>query len=100
MSPYLLYGNLLLKNEIKVQLKNWKPIKIANGGSEISHLFFADDIVLMTRANEINCTKLEEVLNDFFSQSGQTINTGNQRLYFSKIALLESKRNSRPSLIL
>jgi len=53
LSPYLFIlcmEILSRKIDQEVQLKNWSPIKISHKGPLISHLFFANDLVLMSRA--------------------------------------------------
>ena len=52
-------------------------------GSDISHLFFADDLVLFARADFINCSAIKDVLDDFCSISGQTISEAKSRVFFS-----------------
>ena len=48
-----------------------------------SHLFFADDLVLFTRANLENCLSIKDVLNEFCTRSGQTISAAKSRVCFS-----------------
>ena len=48
-----------------------------------SHLFFANDLVLFTRANLENCLSIKDVLNEFCTRSGQTISAAKSHVYFS-----------------
>lgn len=48
-----------------------------------SHLFFADDLVLFTRANLENCLSIKDVLTKFCTRSGQTISAAKSRVCFS-----------------
>lgn len=46
------YFNLLINLSLKlVDEGAWKPIKITKEGLNISHLFFADDVLLFSQAN-------------------------------------------------
>ena len=36
-------------------VKLWDPVKTSRGGLAMSHLFFANDLVLFTKADMNNC---------------------------------------------
>ena len=63
--------------------KSWIPLKVSRRGPTFSHLFFADDLVLFAKANMENCLVIREVLDDFCSQSGQTISEAKSRVFFA-----------------
>ena len=50
---------------------------------KISHLFFADDIILFTKATCSCCFHLKDILDKFCSCSGQLIGTPKSKLFFS-----------------
>lgn len=74
-------GSLINKECIE---GNWHPIKASRGNLEISHLFFADDIILFTKATEEGSEVIKEVLDQFCSESGQKVNSDKSRIYFSQ----------------
>lgn len=43
----------------------WKPIHLSRGGVGISHLFFADDLMLFGEASESQTWRLIECMNRF-----------------------------------
>ena len=86
LSPYLfilcmeVLGALI---EDKGRERLWNPIKASQNGPAISHLFFADDLMLFTKANRENCVAIKEVLESFCELSGQQIGSEKSRIYFS-----------------
>ncbi|CAL2255325.1 unnamed protein product [Prunus armeniaca] len=52
----------------------WKPVKSSQSGPTVSHLFFADDLVLFAEANSTQARVLKSCLERFCSASGQTVN--------------------------
>lgn len=87
MSPYLLIlcmERLSRDIDMEVGTKNWTPIKITTSGPKISHLFFADDLTLFSRINEKNCMAINRTLNNFNALSGQKINFGKSKVFFSR----------------
>ncbi|RZB47224.1 hypothetical protein D0Y65_051028 [Glycine soja] len=48
----------------------WKPIKVSDGGPEISHLFFVDDYLLFTKASCSQVRLVKEVLDAFHKAFG------------------------------
>lgn len=60
------------------------PISILNSRPKISHLFFADDLTLLTKANASNCHTIIKILRTFSYTSGQTINHTKSKVVFSK----------------
>ena len=86
LSPYLFIlcmeylGQLI---EEKCDQKLWCPVKTSQGGIAFSHLMFADDIVLFAKADQINCSTIREVLDEFCSKTGQTISGAKSRVFFS-----------------
>ncbi|XP_019164608.1 PREDICTED: uncharacterized protein LOC109160818 [Ipomoea nil] len=55
LAPYLfnlIMERLSLEIQNEVSLGRWKPISVARGGIDVSHLFFADDLMLFGEASE------------------------------------------------
>lgn len=62
----------------------WQPIKISKEGPTLSHLFFADDIILFSKVTTKSCHAIVDVLNQLMHHSGQQINFDKSKIYFSK----------------
>lgn len=62
---------------------NWQGIKVARDSMDLTHLFFADDLILFGNANKSSCKAFMEVLNDFYMLSRQTENLAKSKLYVS-----------------
>ena len=69
----------------------WNPIKASWNGPAFSHLFFADDLVLFTRADRKNCVAIREVLHSFCSISGEKISHEKSRVFFSPNVSFEAR---------
>ena len=61
----------------------------------ISHLFFADDSLLIGEANMDECRRLMEVLTQYEKASGQVINCQKTALFFSMNTRQEVQENIR-----
>ncbi|KAK2418771.1 hypothetical protein QL285_040937 [Trifolium repens] len=48
----------------------WKPMQISRDGTKLSHLFFADDVLLFSKATTTSARVVKEVLDNFCSSSG------------------------------
>ena len=87
LSPYIFIlcieylGSLIDKECME---GNWNPIKASRDNIGISHLFFADDLMLFATATEENSETIKEVLELFCTESGQKISTCKSRVYFSQ----------------
>lgn len=93
LSPYLFIPCLeMLSRSINsaVDYNKWMPLRISKRGPQISHLFFADDIILTSQITPNTCQPFVNTLNQFIHQTGQTINFEKSKLYFSN--------NCQPSL--
>ncbi|XP_021732105.1 uncharacterized protein LOC110698909 [Chenopodium quinoa] len=66
-------------------------IKPCRRGPEISHLLFADDSLLFTRANRRECSNIVDILNQYEAASGQKINYEKSNVPFSKGVETEKK---------
>ncbi|CAL8164318.1 unnamed protein product [Prunus armeniaca] len=56
-----------------VQDKAWKPVQICQSGPVISHLFFADDLILFGEASVNKATVMKKCLDDFCRLFGQKV---------------------------
>lgn len=66
-----------------VDIKRWKPFKASQSGPPISHLFFADDLVLFYEASIDQASILKECMDFFCNLSGQAVNFDKFVLYCS-----------------
>lgn len=94
MSPYLF--NICLEhlshmiNQAMLD-KTWTPFWVGKDKVPISHLMFADDLLIFGRVDEVTTFTVRKVLRDFCSISGQRINESKSRLIFSPNTPLEHK---------
>lgn len=67
----------------KVALGNWTGLKTSRDGPTFTHLFFANDLILFAKAIKKNSITIKRVLNTFCNCSGQKVNHGKSKLFFS-----------------
>ena len=65
--------------------------RASRNGPDISHLFFADDSLLFTRASPQECTIVVDMLNQYESASDQKINYEKSEVSFSRGVSIERK---------
>ncbi|XP_019162015.1 PREDICTED: uncharacterized protein LOC109158583 [Ipomoea nil] len=70
-----------IQNE--VNKGHWIPYKVARGGTNISHLFFADDLILFGEASEHQLKIILSVVDKFTRQSGLSISLNKSIIYCS-----------------
>lgn len=70
--------------EEEVDGKRWHPIRAGRNRPSISHLMFADDLLLFGKATNDNMRCVMEVLNNFCEMSGQMVSSEKTSIFFSK----------------
>jgi len=86
LSPYLFVAcmeRLTQLIESKVAEGQWKTIPLSRGGTRISHLIFADDVVLFGEASVEQAQNIMDCLRLFCAASGQKISSQKSNVYFS-----------------
>ncbi|XP_028554353.1 uncharacterized protein LOC114580562 [Dendrobium catenatum] len=75
----------LLLNGTRIPAKRGEPWS-ANypKGERVSHLLYADDILISAEATRANATKILEILGDYCMWTGQRINNAKSAVLFSK----------------
>jgi len=68
LSPYLFilcmnFLGQLIKEKCSAKL--WRPIKVSQRAPLVSHLMFADDLILFSKADNVNCCAVRDVLDEF-----------------------------------
>lgn len=71
----------------RVEAGEWKGIKVSRNESCVSHLLFADDMVLFGEATAHQATIIRQCLDIFCKHSGQRVNFQKSSLFFSKNTL-------------
>lgn len=66
-----------------VARKEWIPIRMSRQSPKISHIFFADNLLLFGEASFSQERKMEFLLVQFCGQSGQRFNRAKSRVWFS-----------------
>lgn len=87
ISPYIFILCLeMLSRYIhyQVDIMKWDPITTSRKSPKFSHLFFADDLTLMAKANKKSCYSIKEGLDYFSKISWQKINLAKSKILFSK----------------
>ena len=86
LSPYLFVlcmerlGHSIIK---AVNEEAWEPIRLVRNGIPISHLFFADDLVLFCKADVKSSAAVKSVLDDYSLYSGHRVNGSKTQVFFS-----------------
>ncbi|XP_021749725.1 uncharacterized protein LOC110715453 [Chenopodium quinoa] len=94
ISPYLfiLVSDVLSRMlQLASERKLIHGVRASRNGPEITHLFFADDILLFTRATRQECSVIVDILNKYEATSGQKINLEKSEVSFSKGVPLPSR---------
>ncbi|GKV17362.1 hypothetical protein SLEP1_g27876 [Rubroshorea leprosula] len=86
LSPYLFilcleYLSLKLQHSTDVGI--WRGSKLGKSGPYFSHIFFADDLILIGKATMSNSLFLKGLLDFFCTRSGQNINQEKSKILFS-----------------
>lgn len=86
LSPYLFVlcmERLSILIEEKCTNGNWKGLKVSRDSTNLTHLFFADDLILFGQANLSTCKDIMEALTEFCKLSGQTMNLSKSKMFVS-----------------
>jgi len=75
-----------------------RGMRICPNGPSISHLLFADDSLLLIRANKENALHLRAILQTYESVSGQTINKEKSVVLFSRNTSDRDRRDVKETL--
>ena len=62
----------------------WKAIRMGRRGVPLSHLFFADDLILFCKAEMSQVPLVQRVLNDFCQASSHKISSSKTKIFFSR----------------
>ncbi|KAE8773531.1 retrotransposon protein [Hordeum vulgare] len=75
-------------------------VKICNNAPTVSHLFFADDAVLLMKADQSEAEVLKEILDLYESCSGQCINTEKSAIMFTPNTRDEARTAVKNALVI
>ncbi|KAG7543761.1 Ribonuclease H-like superfamily [Arabidopsis thaliana x Arabidopsis arenosa] len=86
LSPYLLVlclERLCHLIDYSVCSGEWKPISLSRGGPKLSHICFADDLILFAEASVKQIRVIRRVLERFCVASGQKVSLEKSKIFFS-----------------
>ncbi|KAG8373229.1 hypothetical protein BUALT_Bualt11G0002000 [Buddleja alternifolia] len=79
--------------EEAVQSTDWEPTSIGKRGPKLSHMFFADDIILTAKNTPRSALVINSILDLFCKASGLRINLAKSKVFFAPKTLLDIKRD-------
>jgi hypothetical protein len=101
LSPYL----FILCQEVlsriidrEHMIGNIKGVKMNMGGPDFTHVMFADDLMLFSKASSNEVLSLNSCLEKYCRWSGQLINRSKSGIIFSKLVHLNQKRRLKNML--
>lgn len=74
--------------ELLVNQDSWQPISLGNNGPKISHMFFADDLILFNKMSISQVQLIKSLLEDFCGTSGHKISKAKIHIFFMVELLL------------
>jgi hypothetical protein len=74
---------------------HWNPVRLSKNGPPLSHLFFADDVLLFAKATNSQALNIASTLNRFASCSGLKVNVAKSKVFFSS----STKRGKMNSIV-
>lgn len=69
--------------ERSIELKDWKPIQLSQGGPKLSHICFADDLILFAEASVTQIKIIRRILEKFCVSSEQNVSLEKSKIFFS-----------------
>ena len=66
-------------------------IRVCRNAPSVSHLLFADDSLILMRADVLNATSLQQVLDTYCASSGQMVSLAKSSIFFSPNTSVVSK---------
>ncbi|CAA7036314.1 unnamed protein product [Microthlaspi erraticum] len=87
LSPYLFVmcmERLCHLIERSIDEKEWKRISLSRGGPKLSHICFADDLILFAEASVGQIRVIRRVLEKFCKASGQKVSLDKSKIFFSE----------------
>jgi hypothetical protein len=91
LSPYLFLlcaeglSGLLLREE---EVGGIDGVRVCRNAPSVSHLLFADDSLILMKADLNNATSLQQVLDTYCANSGQLVSLAKSSIFFSLIRML------------
>ena len=95
LSPYLfILGQEVLSRMIEQEFhhRNINGVKASINGPAITHVMYADDIVLFSKATRRDATAINECIIKYCNWSGQKLNRSKSGFFFSKQTQHQSAR--------
>jgi hypothetical protein len=88
LSPYLFLlcaEGLSSLLQFEEEAGSMKGIRVCRNAPLVSHLLFADDSLILMKADVLNAASLQQVLDTYCRSSGQMVSLAKSSIYFSLI---------------